>query len=240
MNNELKKAKIGIACSIVTLLFSIFIFFSINGSTAWFMQNENAEGNGMGISIVDLSGATAEIKSYAVSTIDKSTTPTTYELASQNGEFVELNYLPQYDPNNISSNQYKMALIVEIKISATQAENLNVMATTIHSDILYTSSNYVSNAVVITPVSLNGNVATKTGTQFAFVTKNAGSTQCSKVTSGQMFSGSVVAGMTTLYYVVEYNLDFLSAVAIEMSKTGNFETINYTNDIVFQLVKPEN
>lgn len=236
MTKELRKAQISIAFSVITLLISLLVYFSLNGSTAWFMKYGQSDADGMKVRVDNMSNTLAEVKSYAVAEMNSNVSSTQYVIATKNGEFIELNNVPQYDPNAIASSEFYIALLVVIEITAPQTENLAIMAMTTNTEVSYEKDNFISNVINITNVSITDTTAVKTGTSFAFTAKNSQGTECTKVSSGMIYSGSVPQGLSKIAFLIEYNEDFLSVISSKMMLTGQVEVINYTNDLVFRLV----
>ena len=57
--NKLYRAKIGIAFTALALIFSIFGLLLLNGSTAWYSQNDTVKANGIGVKLQGSAGVTA-------------------------------------------------------------------------------------------------------------------------------------------------------------------------------------
>ena len=99
------------------LLLSLFSFFTISKSKAWFSYNTNVDSGGMQISVEAPPNISASVKSYGV--IDINDDNNVFMLEPMvNGARPELYALPTDDPNNILYSKYHKALVLMIEITA--------------------------------------------------------------------------------------------------------------------------
>ncbi len=120
MKNKLLRAKIGMFVAIFALFVSVFAYFSLDGSVAWFSSNKEANANGMQVTIQDLEPDEVQITVHQVI----GTTDT------------EIYFNATEDPNNKKIPEYTLMggaehkVMIRIHCTKGKHSGLNLTATT--------------------------------------------------------------------------------------------------------------
>ena len=221
------------------LAISLVAFASITNSRAWFASNQEVDAFGMSVSSYSPAKITASVKSYGV--IDISQEDTVFHLEAKDGEGnrPESYSLPLIDPNNISYSQYKKALVLVLEVVATDNISVDITLNTPNdTTILNSADNHFSNCMKISDATFDdakGQAQKLSNTSKAFV--SVSNDTCSKVTSITLANEVALQKdvPTYLYYVIEYNNDFIDHVNNYILKNHLFDIleISYQNDITF-------
>lgn len=222
------------------LLLSLFSFFTISKSKAWFSYNTNVNSGGMQISVEAPPNISASVKSYGVIDINDDNNVFTLE-PMVNGARPELYALPTDDPNNILYSKYHKALVLMIEITAPNDDvTIELEMWTENANPSVAQENHFSNCIKLSPATYNdstGKVTINAGsTSNAFVHVNDG--ECEKVSSitleDQLQLSKGVP--TTLCYVIEYNTDFIEYINNYIFLHGlDYTQVDYKNDVVFSI-----
>lgn len=215
------------------LIFSVVTLFKMNRSVAWFAQNDEVSASGISVTAKDLRDARVNLAAYAVTEID--IVNNVYTLADEQSYT-----LPPHDPNNISYDAHKKALVVLIEIHSTKDTTASVALRTDNATVEYTLQNVISNCMKITPATFasgSTRTATLNGASQSFISKedNALTKTTSLILSERI---TLKANESqTLCYVIEYNQDFFDHVfkmSFDDNNTSESGTTNNTKEMIFK------
>jgi hypothetical protein len=240
MMSKLYRAKIGIAFTALALIFSIFGLLLLNGSTAWYSQNDIVKANGIGVKLQGSAGVTASLKSYAVPEID-----------SETGEYIfdtteEVYELPTHDPNSISYLDREKALVIELTVTSENSQKIDIKlsassaADTINGIIVDGKTyvnNYISNCIKIRNSTLSTTANTHVIPEADSASKKhieINGETASKVAEIPLLTVTVPAGTSKYYFIIEYDSELLSHISkIMFNQHQDKYRVNYLNDIDF-------
>lgn len=224
-------ARIGLAVTAFTLIVCVAAMLVLDKSLAWFARNDVVEGRGISLSVKD-----AEVKAkllvLGVLAIegDLYTFDTTVDAST--GERIQQTSLPVDDPNGISYSKYSKALVVELSLTVTEPR-----ATKVH--LVANSTEYHLSATNDFSTCIKVSTATPKGTDT--LQKTAGSTKpfldmetMEKSGSLLLYDGTlpVVDGGEKLYFIIEYNDEFLDHINSYILETSpGFFRVNYYHDV---------
>ena len=236
-------ARLGVLSSAVGLIVALLAFFSINHGFAWLSGNRDVAAEGIGVRSELGPTVIATLASYGVVSISSDSVGGTYIAENQwvEGARVQRFSLPTDDPSNIYASEYKKALVLALTLDNTEEGTRNVRVTVrAEATPLITGdgnggylwdANYLSNAVTFTPATADAagvNLTKQSGT-VAFVDFSSG-TPGEKKSEITLFEGTVT-GRQTLYFIMEYNHDFIDYLNARLLTAAFFEEVNYTDDI---------
>ncbi len=102
MKNKKLRVVITEICVSVALILSVFTYMIINGSTAWFAENDEVSGNNMNVSVKNLDKIPVTVKVYGVETrTDKQLTFNTGTDLIENNKVLELGQYSIVEANKI-------------------------------------------------------------------------------------------------------------------------------------------
>lgn len=237
-------ARIHLAIAATALIVALVALLIMGRSFAWFSTGREVTAAGLTIQTAGGPPVTATLSSYGVLSITEDPSGDVYvtenAVDSVTGERVQRFALPTHDPQSIFANTYKRALVLAITVTPTEesARNVRITVDTETQELISTdgaegfawSSNYLSNAVTFAPaISGDGVTAVKQSGGLAFAVKNGNAME--KKTSITLYEGEVI-GTATLYFIMEYNHDFIEYLNSRLMTAGYFGTVTYANDIV--------
>lgn len=233
MNKHIVKPTVSVLFAAFALIASIIALLAMNGSVAWFNQNNQVSAGGLSVSLRgDGSGLTA-LYSYGVTSIS-----TTYGY-----EEVELSQIPRFDPEQIDDSHYKPALLICLEYSFESDKTYSLTATCPSSSAasILATQNYMSNAVQFRLVnSVAGGVATPAASDpLAFVdpiysgASVSGATQAR--TSIPLSNG--ISGEGTLYFIMEYNSPVVKYICDQRSSDNELNEAVYQPDITLVITE---
>ena len=214
--------KISIMLVTLTLVLSIFALLLLNGSTAWFAENDRVSAGGFGVKVNSSIAINASLKSYPITDID-------YESGIYTSSFDAESYtLPTEDPNGISYSQYKKALAIVITLTAAQESTVKIrFVCSSGIETLGNVENNLSNCISISTARLSEVDGKPTLTKIAdteasFVTINDG--EASKVNEIELTldNSNVSAEKSEFYFILEY----------KYSEENKYELISYISELV--------
>ena len=236
-------ARLGVAMSAIGLIVALLAFFSINHGFAWLSGNRDVAAEGIGVRSELGPTVTATLASYGVLSVSSDGVGGVYVAEDKlvDGERAQRFALPIDDPSNIYASEYKKALILALTLENAGAGARYVrVAVRADATPLITGdgnggydweTNYLSNAVTFTPATADAaavNLTKQSGT-VAFVDFTGG-TPNAKKSEIILFEGTVT-GKQTLYFIMEYNHDFIDYLNARLLGAGFFGEVNYTDDI---------
>lgn len=229
MNKQLN-AKLGIILVSLVLILAIFGMMMLNGSVAWFADNRAVDALGFKINVNPDTSVTATLHSYPITDINSDAYTVSFD--------AERFKIPTDDPNNISYDAYKKALLIVINIDAHEAvQNLLIELNTASGlEKIGENDNCISNCISISPATLNsdGITAVKGTPASSFVDLTSGSP--TKADSIELVRTNVPEGETKFYFIMEYNRTLLNYIGeqIMVNHPDRSEVI-YSDDIEFHV-----
>jgi hypothetical protein len=143
--------------------------------------------------------------------------------------------LPLNDPNGITYSRYRKALLVCITVLPEETSDVVLTLETPNGNVTTEIENHLSNCIQITPADYNetSGIATPEATPSSFVT--VANNTCQKTTSLTLFSGSATEAGKKLYYIIEYNEEFIDYINMTILESGQLasEETKYRNDVTF-------
>ena len=243
---EKKLARASLISTAFVMALAFIAFATLNGSLAWLAQSGNVSANQMSVTIKEAAGLDATVSSFGVIEIIKTDgVDTDYKFNTLEQSFI----LPKHDPNNISYDKYLKALVIRIEVVAKEATTVSAMIQAtggIPTAADSLTANFLSNAVTVTHANLaQGSLDTdetptviKASEVYSFTTVTADANGVKSVSKDYdikiLDNYTVNAGTTDFYFIMEYNLDFISYLNGELDKVDKIsETVGYANDLHF-------
>lgn len=214
--------KISIMLVALTLILSIFAMLLLNGSVAWFAENDRVTAGGFNVRVNSGMSITASLKSYPITDID-------YSGGIYTASFDAESYtLPTEDPNGISYSEYKKALAIMITLTAADERTVKIKFTSPSGiETIDDVENKISNCISISTARISEVDGKPTFTKIAdteasFVTINNG--VASKVNEIELTldNPNVSVGKNDFYFILEY----------KYSKENKYELISYIGELV--------
>lgn len=188
----------------LTLILSIFAMLLLNGSVAWFAENDSVTAGGFNVRVNSGMPITASLKSYPVTEIN-------YTDGIYTASFDAESYtLPTEDPNGISYSEYKKALAIMITVNSTDERTVKIKFTSPSGiETIDDVENKISNCISISTARISEVDGKPTFTKIAdteasFVTINNG--MASKVNEIELMldnpnvSAGDIQDPSTVYY----------------------------------------
>ena len=224
-------AKIGFAVTSFALVICVIAFFLLDKSFAWFAKNDAVSGRGISISVKDAE-VKAQLLVLGVLTIENDLYTFDTAVDASTGERIQQTALPVDDPNGISYSKYSKALVVELSltVAAPRATKVHLVANSTEYDL--TATNDFSTCIKVSNATLK---------DADTLQKTAGSTKpfvdmetMEKSGSLLLYDGtlSVAQGGEKLYFIIEYNDEFLDYINAHILATSpGFFQVNYYHDV---------
>ena len=229
MNKQLN-AKLGLILVSLVLILAIFGMMILNGSVAWFADNRDVDALGFKINVNRDVAVKATLHSYPITDIDSNN----YTVSFDSERFI----IPTDDPNNISYDAYKKALLIVINIDAHEAtQNLLIEINTASGlEQIGENDNRVSNCISISPATLSseGTIAVRGTPSYSFVDLSQGTPV--KTDSIDLVRADVPVGETKFYFIIEYNRTLLNYIGEQiMANHPDQSEVIYSDDIEFHV-----
>ncbi len=229
MNKQLN-AKLGLILVSLILILAIFGMMMLNGSVAWFADSRDVDALGFKINVNSGTSVTATLHSYPITDINDDKYTVYFD--------AERFKIPTDDPNNISYDAYKKALLIVINIDAHEAvQNLLIELNTASGlEKIGENDNCISNCISISPATLNsdGITAVKGTPASSFVNLTSGSP--TKADSIDLVRADVPVGETKFYFIIEYNRTLLNYIGEQiMANHPDQSEVIYSDDIEFHV-----
>ena len=227
------EAKLRVIVAGIVLVLTVVALFTINGTLAWFSDNDTATANGMQVQVSAPDSVSATLSSYGVLTMQEvdGTVHYTYDTEE------ELYDLPTDDPAGIGYDKYLKALVVCIKVTTTENIKLSLTVDS-NSELTYANDNWFSNVTrytLATKTSSTDNTVLKTQESRSFVTVPSGSGSPTRSQSLSLASEiTVTPRMNEIYVIIEYNDSFIDYINGLLMDKDN-KTVKYAHDITFML-----
>ena len=206
----------------LTLVLSMFALLLLNGSAAWFVENDSVSAGGFNVKVNSGMSITASLKSYPVTEIN-------YTDGIYTASFDSESYtLPTEDPNGISYSEYKKALAIVITLTAADERTVRIkFVSSSGIETIGNVENNLSNCISISTARISEVDGKPTFTKIAdteasFVTINNG--EASKVNEIELKldNSNVSAGENDFYFILEY----------KYSEENKYELISYIGELV--------
>ncbi len=236
MNSRFKKITALISAA-VALAVSLAGLFLLHQSVAWFSANDTVTAAGMTVQVDGGATVQATLRSYGIVEIAKDAPHYTAQMSAEKYD------LPQHDPNGISYSQYKLALLVEIEITATEEVAYDLTVSTEHGNYTLAKENVLSNCAALSHATFNATdtVAIKEDPTHVFTTPfvdGQGQQNFRKEPQLTLYSGTLKAGTQKEYFLLEYNEAFLAfineAILFDPERLSD-PVVNYQNDLLFTI-----
>lgn len=225
------KAKLGVAFAALALLLSLTAFAMLDRSFAWFVAHKEVTGQGITVTVHN-SKIDATMVSLGVLSIEDGLY--TYENQTDaNGVQKQRFELPEDDPNGISYSEYSRALVLQFDFDLEEAADVTVTVQAKNGEVSVAKQNFFSNCVIFTDAThdAGGNVVEKGSSTKAFVTVSNG--VATKQSTLTLFEGHLAEGVTSLYFIMEYNDAFIDYINDYIANNSpGYSEVFYNNDIL--------
>ena len=225
------EAKLRVIIAGIVLVLTIVALFTINGTLAWFSENENVSAKGMQVQVIAPDQIAATLSSYGVLTMETVDGTVYYHYDTSE----ELYDLPTDDPAGIGYDKYLKALVVCITVNVTKEEKL-ALSVRSGSSISVENDNFFSNVTsyaVAARTNATDNTVSKTQESRSFVTVPSGGGDPTRVQNISLTSEiTVTPQMNEIYVIIEYNDSFIDYINGALMDREN-KTVNYSHDITF-------
>ena len=225
------EAKLRVIIAGIVLVLTIVALFTINGTLAWFSENEKVSANGMQVQVIAPDQIAATLSSYGVLTMETVDGTVYYHYDTSE----ELYDLPTDDPAGIGYDKYLKALVVCITVNVTQEEKL-ALSVRSGSSISVENENFFSNVTsyaVAARTNATDNTVSKTQESRSFVTVPSGGGDPTRLQNISLASEiTVTPQMNEIYVIIEYNDSFIDYINGALMNREN-KTVNYSHDITF-------
>lgn len=231
-NEQMKTNTKRLLLSVVAVCISITI--AATAIFAWFVSTEKSNINTFSLNVKSQFVGGTAIQSYAISTITKSETQNTYNLATADNQPVVLYTMPSFDEHGIVLNKYQPALAINIKFTAYDNIMVAVMANATEGLVSVGVANWMSNCIQFDFAAYDAQNLTlatnKAPTAFVSITQE----QLSKTNQIELYRQPADQGLVSLWFIVEYNRDVLLELH-KINKNLEANLIAYANDITFTI-----
>lgn len=224
-------AKLSFAVTACALIICITAFFFMGKSLAWFSRNDEVMAGAFPVSarVEDL---TTSLLSLGVLEIGTDESYTFENETDGAGQRVQRADLPVDDPNGISYSKYKKALVLELSITATKPRATQIYMVADSAAYTLGPDNHFSTCIKVSSGTLNGDgdaVLKTADSTKAFMDMDA------MTKSGRLllYNGTLQAGETKLYFIIEYNdafLDYINHYIMTAEGVDYFE-VEYFHDV---------
>lgn len=157
---KIASARLSVIISSAVLLLSVFALFSMNGSVAWFADNNEVSGNNMSITITDTEGVVEKVEFFKIHSIKTSVTDD-----DEIHNVYNFSSTPISDPNDIKLETFsslkatrqlliKITLVSELgymRIVANSSADSYIIPNS--STVIYADNNSLSSVVELAVVN---------------------------------------------------------------------------------------